>query len=249
MFEEIEKEGENESVIIEEKTKDKKIISGYSGTIPTKFRSASENEIKKIEEKNSTDFIDRIKTTSVLQPEEFREYCKIILYQKKFDDFKKLPELLDRFPQFTPYVIDLIKKHADTLPDSIRLHLREKFADWLKSSEYIPEYIAIAIVSLLSQSEYKDVSTLFEYFRSLRRNAGSYIGRATLESLEKIIQRGHVLEIRQYYNRADMWEKRQIVKIIDEHLHTEEKKAWFKNIKMNESNDLFLIGSIKNKNS
>jgi hypothetical protein len=229
---------------IEEKKKEKKIISGYSGTIPTKFRNASENEVKKLKEKDSKDLVENVETTKVLQPDEFREYCKIILYQKKFDNFKKLPQLLDKFPQFTPYVCDLITKHESVLPKEIKSYLKDEFSKWLTSSDYIPEYIAIAIVGLISHSEYRNTEVLFEFFRSLRRNAGSYIGRATLEALEKIIERGQVLEIRQYYNRADMWEKRQIVKIVDKHLHTEEKNAWFKNIKMNESNDLFLIGTI-----
>jgi len=230
---------------LEEKKKEKKIISGYSGTIPTKFRNASENEVKKIEEKDSSNLIQNVEETKVLQPDELREYCKIILYQKRYDKFKYLPVLLDNFPQFTPYVCDLITKHESALPDEVKSYLKDEFSKWLTTAHYIPEYIAIAIVGLISHPSYRNTQVLFEYFRSLRRNAGSYIGRATLEALEKIIERGQVLEIRQYYNRADMWEKRQIVKIVDNHLHKEEKNAWYKNIKMNEYNDLFLIETIK----
>lgn len=224
---------------------EKKLISGYSGTIPTKFRNSSENEITKIEKTDSTNIIKTVEESRVILPEQFREYCKVILYQKLYTKFKKLPELLNNFPQFTPYVIDLIIKHRDKLPIEVKNYLKSEFSNWINSPDiYLPEYIAISIVKLLSIEDYKDSRTLFDYYRNLKRNAGSYIGRTTLESLENIINRGEVLEIRQYYNRADLWEKRQIVKIVGNHLHKEEKNAWFKNIKMNESEDLFLIKSI-----
>lgn len=125
--------------------------------------------------------------------------------------------------------------------------MRKDFSNLLEETHYLPEYISIAAVNLLSTDAFENSEVLFSYFRELRRNAGSYIGRATLEALEKIISRGQVLEIRQYYGRADFWEKRQIVKIVDRKLHLEEKNAWFKNIKMNDSNDQFLMGTIQKK--
>jgi len=223
------------------KKKERRLVSGYSGTVPIKFRNASENEIKKIQEDNDS-VISQVESSKIIHPDEFREYCKYILYKNMYNKFKKLPSLLERFPQFTPYVVDLLIKHKDVLPVNVKDYLKLEFSKYLTDGNYIPEYIAIAIVSLLSVEGYKNTDVLFSYFRGLRRNAGSYIGRATLESLEKIIERGQVLEIRQYYNRADLWEKRQIVRIVDKYLHKEEKNAWFKNIKMNESNDIFLIG-------
>lgn len=40
--------------------------------------------------------------------------------------------------------------------------------------------------------------------------------------------------------------KRQIIKIVDKRLIDAEKQAWFKNIKMNESSEIFTIGTIHN---
>lgn len=232
----------------DDKISEKRIISGYSGTIPTKFRSSSESEISKIQSNNYDELIKHVETSKIILPDEFREYCKILVYKEMYEKFKLLPELLNSFPQFTPYVTDLLIKFQEKIPDDIITFLKDEFSKWLNVKEvYIPEYIAISLVKLLSTKPYINLEVVFDYFRQLKRNAGSYIGRATLESLEPIIERGQVLEIRQYYSRADLWEKRQIVKIIDRHLHKEEKNAWFKNITMNDFTDKFLIETFKTK--
>ena len=54
-----------------------------------------------------------------------------------------------------------------------------------------------------------------------------------------------VLEIRQYFSHADSWEKRQIIKIVDVHLSKDEKRPWLKNVRIQESKDLFLSEYIK----
>ncbi|MWW26646.1 reverse transcriptase domain-containing protein [Algibacter lectus] len=230
-----------------DRKKEVKLISGYSGTIPTRFRNASEKEIRNIQEKSSDSIINGIENAKIIKPDDFREYCRVILYKKEYTKFVDLPKYLEKFPQFHPYVVDLLIKHYKEIPEEICESLKSDFSQLLAQAHYLPEYIAIAIVNLLSSEGFKNSEALFTYFRELRRNAGAYIGRATLESLEKIIDRGQVLEIRQYYSRADLWEKRQIVRIIDRKLHLEEKNAWFKNIKMNEAEELFLIGSISKK--
>jgi hypothetical protein len=55
------------------------------------------------------------------------------------------------------------------------------------------------------------------------------------------------LEIRRYFVRADQWEKRQIIRIVDKHLDEDEKRPWLKNVKIQESNDLFLVETIEPK--
>ncbi|MFO7812609.1 MAG: hypothetical protein R6V21_06545, partial [Pelovirga sp.] len=79
------------------------------------------------------------------------------------------------------------------------------------------------------------------FFRELKRNAGAYIGRSVLNSLEDLVSRSDVLEIRRYFSRADSWEKRQIIKMIDKHLSEDEKRPFLKNIKSQESSDIFLV--------
>ncbi len=228
----------------ESKEKTIKIISGYSGTIPTKFKESPKTEIKKIKDSEIRDIIKKIDQAIVIIPDEFKEYCKVILYKEKWDEFEKLIFVLEKFPQFSPYVVDMLVKNHNKIPNYIRNKIRDQFSNWLVVDDYIPEYMCISFVRLLSSPGFEDHETLFSYFRSLKRNAGNYIGRATLEGLERFITRGEALEIRQYYNRADLWEKRQIIRIVDKKLMEAEKQAWFKNILMNESHELFTIGTI-----
>ena len=223
-----------------------RIISGYSGTIPTKFKESTENEIKKIQESDSQNIIKKINSAIVISPDEFKEYCKAILYNKNWKEFEKLVDVLEKFPQFSPYAVDMLVKNEGIIPDTVCQKIRDSISSWLLGGDYISEYMAIAFVKLLSSDKFKDTEALFSYFRSLKRNAGNYIGRAILEGLEPYITRGEALEIRQYYNRADRWEKRQIIKIVDKKLMDAEKQAWFKNIRMNESNEVFTIGTIQN---
>ena len=152
--------------------------------------------------------------------------------------------MLEKFPQFSLYVVDMLVKNHEKIPSAVKNKIRDNISSWLIGDDYIPEYMCIAFAKLLSSTGFEATETLFSFFRSLKRNAGHYIGRATLEGLEKLITRGETLEIRQYYGRADLWEKRQIIRIVDKKLMKAEKQAWFKNILMNESHELFTIGTI-----
>jgi len=222
------------------------IISGYSGKVPTKFRESTEKERDAIRNNSNQDIFNVIDKAIVIKPEEFREYCKTVLYRHEWNRFEQFIAVLEKFPQFSLYVVDMMIKNHEIIPESVRIKLRDNFANWLIEDDYIPEYMSIAFVSLLSSPGYRAANVLFSYFRSLKRNAGHYIGRATLEGLENIVSRGEVLEVRQYYDRADRWEKRQIIKMVDKKLTEAEKQAWFKNVRMNESDDLFTIGAIQN---
>ncbi len=146
------KETKFNEVYKDDKIKEKRIISGYSGTIPTKFRNSSENEILKIKSNNYDELIEHVEKSKIILPDEFREYCKILVYKEMYEKFKLLPELLNSFPQFTPYITDLlIKFHAEISSDIIN-YLKGEFSKWLNIKEvYIPEYIAIALVKLLSE--------------------------------------------------------------------------------------------------
>jgi hypothetical protein len=229
----------------EDITKIVKIISGYSGTIPTKFKESTEKEIEKIKNTDIQEIINKIDQAIVIIPGEFKDYCKAILYKKKWEKFEKFIVVLEKFPQFSQYVVDMLIKNHEKLPITVKNKIRDSISSWLIGDDYIPEYMCIAFVNLLSSKGFEETEILFSFFRSLKRNAGNYIGRATLEGLEKLITRGETLEIRQYYGRADLWEKRQIIRIVDRKLMEAEKQAWFKNIRMNESHELFTIGTIQ----
>ena len=80
---------------------------------------------------------------------------------------------------------------------------------------------------------------MFSFFRRLTRNQGNYIGRAVLEQITPLVDRGEVLEVRNYFIRADMWEKKKKEKMVALHLIEDEQKPFFKNIKPI-CNDIYL---------
>ena len=222
-----------------------RIIAGYGGTIPTLFRKPTEEESKRLQTANAGRVLTKLKGKQILPADDVMRYAKVVVSQKKYRAFSNFPDLAEIFPQLTPYLVDILIKYSEKVPRSIRLNVRDKFARRLKTNPPLPEYITVAVVRLLGTDGYEGKNALLEYFRTLRRNAGAYIGRALLNSLENQLSRGEVLEIRQYFQRADQWEKRQIVRIVDIHLSDKEKRPWMKNVQSQESRDLFLSEYIK----
>jgi len=218
-----------------------RIVAGYGGTIPTRFREATDAEKKRMRGIEAEVLLKKIKSSKLAASEDIYLFVRAALYGRKPHLFSDIPLILDKFPQLTPYCIDLLIKHKDEIPDKIRMSIGKDFASKLTREKYLPEYLALALIRILGAEGFQDGNALFAHFRGLRRNAGAYIGRALLDSLEGVVSRGQVLEIRRYFVRADPWEKRQIVRIVDKHLHEDEKRPWLKNIKIQESSDHFLV--------
>lgn len=218
-----------------------RIVAGYGGTIPTRFRNASASEKEKLSQTSAEELLSKIKGENLASPEDVLVFIKSSIYSRKFALLRNLPQVLSSFPQFVPYAVDALIKNRDDIDEPIRCSLKEAFSAQLAEKNYLPEYIAIALIRLLGSEGYRDGEVLLTQFRALRRNAGAYIGRVLLDSLEEVVSRGEVLEIRRYFVRADPWEKRQIVRIACRHLHGEENRAWLKGVKIQEANDSFLI--------
>lgn len=223
-----------------------RIVAGYGGTIPTKFRQSSIGEVKKFAVIDAESLLRSIKLAKLITPEIVNEFLRATLYGKKTTLFIDLPIILDKFPQFTPLIVDMLIKHKDEISLEVKYSIKSYFSKLLSNTgTYLSEYLVISMIRLLGIDGYDDINILMDYFRSLRRNAGAYIGRVTLEAMESYVSRGQVLEIRQYFIRADQWEKRQIIRIVDKHIDEDEKRPWLKNIKIQENNDLFLIETIE----
>ena len=218
-----------------------RIIAGYGGTIPTRFRKATAAETEKLSKIDAETLLNKIKSSNLASSEDVLLFIRSALYSKKSHLFIDISLVLDKFPQFSLYVVDLFIKHKDEIPENIRTSIRDSFASKLNTEKYLPEYVAISLIRILGTDGFQDGVTLLNQFRALRRNAGAYIGRVLLDALESQVSRGQVLEIRRYFVRADSWEKRQIVRIVDNHLYEDEKRPWLKNIKVQEKSDLFLV--------
>lgn len=218
-----------------------RLIVGYSGTIPTKFRELSDKESAELQGEDLGQCLSKLKEQVVVVPDEIRRFLRILVAKHAYETLSSLPEILERFPQFTPLAVDLlIKKHAD-IPAFVRDELAAYFDKKLASSEKTPEYILVAIVRLLGSDGYERKDSLLDLFRNLKRNAGSYIGRSIIDAINKLATRNDVLEIRQYFNRADAWERRAIIRLVDNVLPEEEKRPWLKNVKVHAAEDHFAL--------
>lgn len=224
-----------------------RIIVGYSGTIPTKFRDLSEREIAELKEAATEELEERITNNQILQPDDVRRFLRIVVASGDYSKLSLYQSLIEKFPQFTPLFIDLIIKKESLIPATLKESIKAYFSGVLSEGVKYPEYMLISIVRLLGEKGFSNVPALMELFRSLRRNSGAYIGRAVLDALSGNTSRTDVLEIRQYYPRADLWEKRAIIGIVDSTLPEEEKRPWLKNVKVHSSEDYFAIESFDPK--
>lgn len=221
-----------------------RIVVGYSGTIPTKFRELSEKEIHDLRKLNIDSIIFEINKKTVVDPDEARHLFRVLVATEKYE---LLPEMVlnisKRFPQFTPMIIDLLIKKKTEISEDDRLKIRNLFIE--KIQHALPEYILVSIVRLLGTEGYQAKETLMEVLRNLKRNSGAFIGRCIMDALQGIATRNDVLEIRQLFDRADSWERRAIIRLVDKHLPDDEKRPWMKNMKVHMVDDLFAIESIE----
>jgi hypothetical protein len=219
-----------------------KIIRGYSGLIPTKFRKLTDGEQLKLNEIHPAALMEDVKKSIVIEPRKFVQLIKVGVSQEDSKILIESVKLLSKFPQFIPYTLDAISKKEDVFSEEQIREVSQLLNEWLTIGR-APEFILIYIVRFFGSGLFKNKEFLFNYFRTLRRNEGSYIGRAVLEQLEQLVSRGEVLEIRDYYSRADMWEKRQIARMVDLHITDGEKRPFFKNI-LSLEDDVFLNNTL-----
>lgn len=215
-----------------------KIIRGYSGLIPTKFRKQTEGEKNKLLLNNIEELYLEIDSSIVIDPKGFVEIIKTAIAQQNAEYLVIIVKALHKFPQFLPYILDAITKYEILFSDEHIQVLTNELKAWLVDDSF-SEYLLVYIIRFFSIGKFTNQEILFEYFRLLKRNSGHYIGRAVLEELENLVLRGEVLEIKDYYIRADIWEKRQIAKIVSIHINDGEKTPFFKNI-LSQSDDIFL---------
>lgn len=217
-----------------------KIIAGYGGTVPTKFRELSEKESEVYKLKNIDELIEAIVKNDFIEAVQIIDLIKTIVSTEKYEYISTTIGVLDKYPQLTPYVVDALIKNAEKIPDTVCVQVQDLFSKKLDSRKYIPEYLALAFTRILGSKRFYDKKALLQYFGELRRNSGAYIGRSTLEGLETHLTREDTIEIRGSFDRSDLWEKRQIIRLVDRHLSEEEKRPWLRNLRYIENNDCFL---------
>lgn len=239
------KQKDTEHLISKESKEIPKIIRGYSGLVPLKFRQLSLREISSLKEIDLNESYESLQNSMLIEPENLRKFLKATVAQESWILFGKASSILEKFPQFIPFYVDIFKKHENLFTNETIELLKTYFFDFLNERES-PEYIKVYILRFFSGHRTFDKERVLNFFYSLSRNSGNYIGRATLEILEGKLNRSDLLTLRQYFVRADIWEKREILNLINNGLPQAEKKAYFKNISITNT-DLFINHMVNEK--
>ena len=205
--------------------------------IPTKFRELSEKQKEKLGKNDLGELIENAENSLIIEPEKITELVRTIVAQEKYDWLERMPSILKKFPQFIPYFVDVLLKKGDNLKSDIKNNIQKEYEEWFEDDT--PEYIQVYLVRLFASDTFNNKEVLLNIFRRLKRNSGDYIGRALLEALDGKLTRGELLEIREYFYRADNWERRQIVKLIAEGFSEGEKRPFYKDISIY-TDDLWL---------
>ena len=101
-----------------------------------------------------------------------------------------------------------------------------RFSEKLERNEILPEFISAALVNLLGSKEFFNRESILSFLRNLRRNSGVYLGRTVFDAVQNLTDRNDALEIREYFDRSNEWERRRIIKLMAQALPDQEYNAW-----------------------
>ena len=198
----------------ENKTIDEKITSeiirGYSGLIPLKFRKLTQKTIDGLQNQNIDDIKAKLARGTTIEADLLLLFFKSVVAQNSYQHLEDASTILQKFPQFIPYFIDIINKYKESIEKNTIEKIQINIFDWFKNNGFT-EYLFIYIIRLYDPSNLTEKSILLDFFRGLKRNVGNYIGRAILELIDGNLSRSEALEIREYYKRSDLLEKRLII--------------------------------------
>ena len=209
------------------------IIRGYSGLIPTKFRKLSNREKTNLSNINIVEDKERKIDIDLVDPKNLLKYIRTLVAQEEWKELATTSTVLRRFPQFTPYYLDCIIKHADSL--KVYKNLIIETIIELANDSSILEYLRIYVIRFLSNEIFLSKKVVINSYYQLKRSEGVYLGRAVLECIENYVIRDDLLEIKKDFVRADSAEKRQILKLLKLKLNESEFNAFYKNISLNDN--------------
>ena len=220
------------------------IIRGYSGLIPTKFRKLSNREKTNLSNINIVEDKERKIDIDLVDPKNLLKYIRTLVAQEEWKELATTSTVLRRFPQFTPYYLDCIIKHADSL--KVYKNLIIETIIELANDSSILEYLRIYVIRFLSNEIFLSKKVVINSNYQLKRSEGVYLGRAVLECIENYVIRDDLLEIKKDFVRADSAEKRQILKLLKLKLNENEFNAFYKNISLNDNDPWYdLIAKMK----
>lgn len=219
-------------------------IGGYGGEVPLKFLDISPERRNEIRKQNETNLLENLTTDLIIDPEDFIDFCETISVKNKYELAIHLPNLLEKFPQLTPYIIDFLIVNAEKISSDDKKKIAQTFDNsWIKNHDKLPEYILAPLIRFFANPNFENKKVLINLYRALPANKGVYIHRVLLDNLYGIIDRNEAKEIQDSYSKTSNWEKRQIINILKKYFEVGELRAIFKTIKA-EHNEAFIEGMV-----
>lgn len=205
-----------------------KIIRGYNGCIPTKYRSLNNSEIVKFKQVNATDELNKCLNKNLLDSNDVIYLIKVLIANEKYDIFLEMENVLIKYPQLIPYYISAFIKIENRIEDEVHIKkMKDNFMKMFEKTDEYPDFVLIYLVRLFeSDPAYTD--KLFNIYKKLPKNANAYLGRRILEAMEGNLERWQLLELKDYMFDNNEWERRQILKCLSVGLCAEEFKPILK---------------------
>ena len=125
-----------------------RIVAGYGGTIPTRYRRPNEDAQARYMTVDLREAVKKIKNDKFAEAEKVHEVLLAIVTQAQYRHMTSACEIVDMYPQFYPLFVDILIKHADKLDQTVKRDLVLWFSDKIKSDDFLPEYMQVSLVRL-----------------------------------------------------------------------------------------------------
>ena len=216
-----------------------RIIAGYGGTIPTKYRTPSKQSYKRYLELDLNQLMAKVVDEHFAQPEQMRDILFGIICQERYEDLPRACTLIEMFPQFYPWFVDMLIKNSENIPEVQKSEVVKSIASKIRNDDFLSEFIKASLIRLIGHKDFFEREVVMQFIRRLRRNAGTYLGLVAFDAAQNLQYRADALEVRGYFERSNEWERRRIISLMSRVLPEKEYSAWRRAVRTYISSDPF----------
>ncbi|MFO0886401.1 MAG: RNA-directed DNA polymerase, partial [Pirellulales bacterium] len=207
-----------------------KLTGGYNRIVRTFILPASDKHaaFQKI------DINLELKALEDFKIVEFDSVQKMVvatLVQKKFEVLPILADTCRKHMYALDYFVDMLIRNGDLIPDDVRTQIREFFASVIREKGFGTfEWHEATLSRLFSNEKYFCKTSLFNIVKLITKETTTYPAVIALKGLVGKLSRSEFRTLRDWFDRADEWERRLMLEA-SVVLPEEERKAWLKSIK------------------
>lgn len=214
----------------DDSSKPKLIVAGYSGTIPLKYKSPSETEKAELSTADIDNLIRTLRGSHTLNESDFKTLYRAISVQCRFDTLSEAVSLTSKSPQFIPYTVDFLIKHADSIQKEDRTKISTALKRDFSGKNAFP-YKLVSLTKLFSTPQFEDMRFVIDTYLNATKSVGGEAGRLFLQSAGDRLSRLEALEIRDCANSVSgISELRMLAHVVSNNLPPEECRPFLSNL-------------------